>query len=98
VTPRSIRRSAAFGRRPAGEESEHRPPSGSAGPASTQYSIIATVARDLTCNRANEHLVRAIVGLAQGFGHLTIAEGVEDAETLDLLGEYGVDFVQGCAP
>lgn len=51
--------------------------------------------RDLASNRANQHLVKAIVGLAQGFGHRTIAEGVEDAETLDLLGEYGVDFVQG---
>jgi hypothetical protein len=27
--------------------------------------------------------------------HETIAEGVEDAETLTLLGDYGVDFAQG---
>jgi len=51
--------------------------------------------RDLASNRANQHLVKAIVGLAEGFGHRTIAEGVEDAETLDLLGGYGVDFAQG---
>ncbi|MEA2440748.1 MAG: hypothetical protein QOH76_2172 [Thermoleophilaceae bacterium] len=51
--------------------------------------------RDLTTNRANQHLVKAIVGLAQDFGYQTIAEGVEDAETLVLLKDYGVDYAQG---
>jgi PAS domain S-box-containing protein len=51
--------------------------------------------RDLASSPANQHLVRAIVGLADGFGCKTIAEGVEDAETLALLTEYGVDFAQG---
>ncbi len=51
--------------------------------------------RDLKSNPANQHLVRAIVGLADGFGYKTIAEGVEDAETLALLKDYGVDFAQG---
>jgi PAS domain S-box-containing protein len=51
--------------------------------------------RDLASNPANQHLVKAIVNLAQGFGHETIAEGVEDEETLELLREYGVDFAQG---
>jgi len=51
--------------------------------------------RELRSDPANQHLVRAIVGLAEGFGCKTIAEGVEDAETLDLLKEYGVDFAQG---
>ena len=51
--------------------------------------------RDLASNPANQHLVRAIVGLAKGFGCKTIAEGVEDAETLALLTDYGVDFAQG---
>ena len=37
----------------------------------------------------------SIVGLADGFGYKTIAEGVEDAETLELLADYGVDFAQG---
>jgi PAS domain S-box-containing protein len=50
---------------------------------------------DLTTNRANQHLVKAIVGLAQDFGYQTIAEGVEDAETLVLLKDYGVDYAQG---
>jgi EAL domain-containing protein (putative c-di-GMP-specific phosphodiesterase class I) len=51
--------------------------------------------RNLASNPANQHLVKAIVSLAQGFGHQTIAEGVEDEETLALLREYGVDFAQG---
>ncbi len=50
---------------------------------------------DLTTNQAKQHVVKAIVGLAQDFGYQTIAEGVEDAETLALLKEYGVDFAQG---
>jgi PAS domain S-box-containing protein len=51
--------------------------------------------RDLTTNQANQHLVKAIVGLAQDFGYETIAEGVEDAETMVLLKDYGVDYAQG---
>ena len=51
--------------------------------------------QDLGSNPANQHLVKAIVGLAEGFGCKTIAEGVEDAETLALLSDYGVDFAQG---
>lgn len=51
--------------------------------------------RELSTIRANQHLVKAIVGLARDFGYETIAEGVEDAETLTLLGDYGVDFAQG---
>ena len=51
--------------------------------------------RDLTTNQATQHLVKAIVGLAQDFGYQTIAEGVEHAETLALLKDYGVDYAQG---
>jgi EAL domain-containing protein (putative c-di-GMP-specific phosphodiesterase class I) len=51
--------------------------------------------RDLPTNAGNQHLVKAIVNIAQGFGQQTIAEGVEDAETLELLREYGVDLAQG---
>ncbi|HEX8156817.1 MAG TPA: EAL domain-containing protein [Solirubrobacteraceae bacterium] len=51
--------------------------------------------RNLGSNPANQQLVKAIVGLAKGFHHRTIAEGVEDEETLTLLRDYGVDFAQG---
>jgi PAS domain S-box-containing protein len=51
--------------------------------------------RDLATNQTNQYLVKAIVSLARGLGQKTIAEGVEDEETLDLLHDYGVDFAQG---
>jgi len=51
--------------------------------------------RDAMSSDGDQHVVRAIVGLAQGFGLQTIAEGVEDQETLELLRELGVDHVQG---
>ena len=51
--------------------------------------------RDLVTNPANQHVVRAIVSLAQAFGLQTIAEGVEDEPTLQLLSDEGVDYAQG---
>lgn len=51
--------------------------------------------RDLLVNPHNQHLVRATVGLAHDFGFQTIAEGVEDAETLALLKDLEVDYAQG---
>jgi EAL domain-containing protein (putative c-di-GMP-specific phosphodiesterase class I) len=53
--------------------------------------------RDLTENPENQHVVKAIVNLAQGFKRGTVAEGVEDPAALDLLEEYGVDYAQGYA-
>lgn len=50
---------------------------------------------DLRTNEPNQHLVKAVVGLAEGFHQQTIAEGVEDQATLDLLADWGVDYVQG---
>ncbi|MCW3003262.1 MAG: phosphodiesterase [Conexibacter sp.] len=51
--------------------------------------------RDLPQDEASQHVVHAVVALAKGFGQKTVAEGVEDAETLALLREYGVDYAQG---
>ena len=61
----------------------------------TYLKVDVDFVRDLATNRDNQHLVRAIVGLARDFGYQTIAEGVEDAETLALVKDYGVDFAQG---
>jgi EAL domain-containing protein (putative c-di-GMP-specific phosphodiesterase class I) len=41
--------------------------------------------RDLVTNSANQHVVKAIVNPARGFGCQTIAEGVEDEDMLRLL-------------
>ena len=51
--------------------------------------------RDARTSVADQHVIRAIVGLARGFGLKTIAEGVEDQETVDLLRAFGVDHAQG---
>jgi PAS domain S-box-containing protein len=53
--------------------------------------------RDLVTNPQSQHVVRAIVMLAQGFGRQTIAEGVETQATLELLAQYGVNYAQGYA-
>jgi len=51
--------------------------------------------RDLDTNTANQHIVQSIIQLARGFGYETIAEGVEQQATLDLLRDYGADYAQG---
>jgi PAS domain S-box-containing protein len=53
--------------------------------------------RDLTESAASHEVVRAVVSLARGFGQRTVAEGVEDAATMDVLRELGVDCAQGYA-
>jgi EAL domain-containing protein (putative c-di-GMP-specific phosphodiesterase class I) len=51
--------------------------------------------RDLARSRDDRRVVQSVVGIAQQFGLRTIAEGVEDQATLDLLRELGADYVQG---
>ncbi|KAA1374791.1 EAL domain-containing protein [Aeromicrobium fastidiosum] len=51
--------------------------------------------RDMSTSQASWHVVEAVVNLARGFGLATIAEGVEDTETLELLAGLGVDHAQG---
>jgi PAS domain S-box-containing protein len=50
---------------------------------------------DMVLNPASRNVVEAIVDLAQRFDLRTVAEGVEDAATLTLLGDVGVDYAQG---
>jgi PAS domain S-box-containing protein len=50
--------------------------------------------RDLANNPQSRNVVQALVTLARGGGQKTIAEGVEDEPTLDLLRELEVDYVQ----
>ena len=51
--------------------------------------------RDLARSTVDQHLVRAIVDVARSLGKKTIAEFVEDEETLALLRQFGVDYAQG---
>jgi EAL domain-containing protein (putative c-di-GMP-specific phosphodiesterase class I) len=51
--------------------------------------------RDLARSRRDRFAVRAIVALAGDFGLQTIAEGVEDEHTANILRELGVTLAQG---
>lgn len=51
--------------------------------------------RNLPRDTVDQHLVKAMVEVARGLGKRTIAEFVEEEETLLLLREYGVDYAQG---
>jgi EAL domain-containing protein (putative c-di-GMP-specific phosphodiesterase class I) len=61
----------------------------------THLKIDIEFVRDLITHPDNLHVVKAIVSLARAFGLKTIAEGVEDEQTLTLLRTEGVDFAQG---
>ncbi len=51
--------------------------------------------RDLPRDPEGRTVIEAVVALARGFGRKTVAEGVEDQETLDILCDLGVDYAQG---
>jgi diguanylate cyclase (GGDEF)-like protein/PAS domain S-box-containing protein len=51
--------------------------------------------RKLKVSEVDQVLVRGMVEVARGLGVRTIAEFVEDQETLELLREYGIDYAQG---
>ena len=51
--------------------------------------------RDMLSNPGDERVVAAIVSTARAMGQTTVAEGVEDAATLQRLAEIGVNFAQG---
>jgi len=61
----------------------------------TYLKIDVEFVRDLVTNRESLHVVKAIASLARAFGLRTIAEGVEDEDTLAVLRTEGVDFGQG---
>ena len=51
--------------------------------------------RKLKVSEVDQVLVRGMVEVARGLGLTTIAEFVEDGETLELLRDYGIDYAQG---
>jgi len=57
--------------------------------------IDGSFVRNLSHDPVDKHLVLAMVHLASGLGKRTIAEFVEDGETLEILREIGVDCAQG---
>jgi EAL domain-containing protein (putative c-di-GMP-specific phosphodiesterase class I) len=51
--------------------------------------------RDIASDPVGQQVVKAIVEIAHTLGKLTIAVGVEDADTLAVLRHYDVDYAQG---
>ena len=51
--------------------------------------------RNLTDSVKDQAVVKSLARIATELGKQTVAEFVEDAETLELLRRYGVDFAQG---
>lgn len=51
--------------------------------------------RDLPRSPTDQRLVQALVQFARAFGQETVAEGVEDSETLALVRAFEVDYAQG---
>ncbi|OOG22992.1 GGDEF domain-containing protein [Thioalkalivibrio denitrificans] len=51
--------------------------------------------RDLPNNRDNQAFVKAMIDVARGLDKVTVAEFVEDGDTLKMLREFGVDMAQG---
>lgn len=51
--------------------------------------------RELPTSPVDQRLVQAMVQFAKAFGQETVAEGVEDAETLTLVRAFEVDYAQG---
>ncbi|MDJ0739850.1 MAG: EAL domain-containing protein [Gammaproteobacteria bacterium] len=51
--------------------------------------------QNLASSSEDQLFVKALTDVAKGLGKTTIAEFVENAETLDLLASFGVDYAQG---
>jgi PAS domain S-box-containing protein len=63
--------------------------------AVTELKIDIEFIRGLAEDAADQRIVRSIVAVAENFELETVAEGVEDEPTLELLTEMGVDCAQG---
>ncbi len=50
---------------------------------------------DLVGSHTNQLVVRSVADIAHGLGKRTIAEFVGDTSTIELLRQYGIDYVQG---
>jgi PAS domain S-box-containing protein len=61
----------------------------------TELKIDTEFIRGLAVETPDQQVVRSIVAVAENFGLTTVAEGVEDEATLQLLVDMGVDCAQG---
>jgi PAS domain S-box-containing protein len=61
----------------------------------TELKIDMSFVQGLARTPTDQRLVRSIIAIARNFDMKTVAEGVEDVNTLTLLRRLGVDYVQG---
>jgi EAL domain-containing protein (putative c-di-GMP-specific phosphodiesterase class I) len=57
--------------------------------------IDTSFVREATSSREDQAMVRGIVAIARELRMLTVAEGIEDTRTLELVTDLGVDYAQG---
>lgn len=57
--------------------------------------IDTSFVRDAVTNRDDQAMLRGIVAIARELRVMTVAEGIENAKTLDLVTDIGVDYAQG---
>jgi EAL domain-containing protein (putative c-di-GMP-specific phosphodiesterase class I) len=62
-----------------------------------EIKIDQSFVKGMADNRSDRLMVQSTIGLAHSLGRKVVAEGVEQAETLDLLIEMGCDIAQGFA-
>jgi EAL domain-containing protein (putative c-di-GMP-specific phosphodiesterase class I) len=61
----------------------------------TALKIDMEFVQNLTRDTADRHIVQALVGIARALDLTTVAEGVENLETLELLRELDIERAQG---
>jgi EAL domain-containing protein (putative c-di-GMP-specific phosphodiesterase class I) len=61
----------------------------------TMLKIDREFVTDIAANRRSRAILEAVVCIANRVGQTTVAEGVEDAATLAIVRDCGVDFTQG---
>src|SRR3954470_20173967 len=72
-----------------------RPSASSSNLPVDELKIDRTFVRDLLTDPADAATVQSVVDLGGRLGLRIVAEGVEDARTLDRIAEYGVTVAQG---
>jgi len=60
-----------------------------------ELKIDQSFIREVSTNKGDEQIIHSIIDLAKGFGLRTVAEGVEDADALQIVRDAGCDFAQG---